>query len=356
MKVAILGAGNVALANACFLSSVGHDVHIWSGFPEERRALAEAGRITYEGFMSGAASVAVSSDARACVEGAGIVMICAPAFAHQSLMAAASPHVTEEQDIVIHPVTGLSSLLMSGMLKARNVKPTIVDLSTSLFTTRKTGPASVRLLRIKDVIDAATIPHDRGEAAMARLEALFGRRFRLEPNALAISLNNHNPVYHVPPLLCNLSRAEKKEDWIIWENITPGVARFVKIVDDERIAVVRRYGTTEIPVEQYFRQSFGVQGKDLDEIFPAVAEKLKGPVGPQDFNHRFVLEDVPYALVFFHSLGRVAGIDMPITESLIRITSALYQRDFYKEGHTVEALGLAGMDARRILETTRTGF
>lgn len=356
MKIAILGAGNVALANACYLSNAGHDVHIWSSFPEECQALIEAGTIAYEGFMSGTASVAVSRDARACVEGADVVMICAPAFAHQSLMAAACPHVTEGQDIVIHPVTGLSSLLMSRMLKARNVRPTLIDLSTSLFTTRKTGPASVRLLRIKDVIDAATIPFERGKAAMARLETLFGKRFRLEPNALAISLNNHNPVYHVPPLLCNLSRAEKKEDWIIWENITPGVARFVKIVDDERLAVVRHYGTTEIPVEQYFRQSFGVDGKDLDEIFRAVAEKLKGPIGPQDFNHRFILEDVPYALVFYHSLGRVAGIEMPITESLIRITSALYRRDFFREGHTVEALGLAGLDARGIVEITRTGF
>jgi len=356
MKIAILGAGNVALANACYLSSAGHDVHLWSPFASECEALMAAGTIAYEGFMSGTAEVSVSRDARSCIEGAGVVMICAPAFGHQSLMAAACPHVIESQDIVIHPVTGLSSLLMSRMLKARTMRPTLVDLSTSLFTTRKTGPASVRLLRIKDVIDVATIPSDRGTAAMGRLESLFGKRFRLEPNALAISLNNHNPVYHVPPLLCNLSRAEKKEDWIIWENITPGVARFVKLVDDERIAVVRHYGTTEIPVEQYFRQSFGVDGGDLDEIFRAVAEKLKGPIGPQDFNHRFILEDVPYALVFFHSLGRVAGIGMPITESLIRITSGLYRRDFVKEGHTVEALGLGGLDARAIVEVTRTGF
>ena len=39
--------------------------------------------IAYEGFMSGVSSVAVSPDARACVDGAGIVMICAPAFAHR---------------------------------------------------------------------------------------------------------------------------------------------------------------------------------------------------------------------------------------------------------------------------------
>lgn len=356
MKIAILGAGNVALANACYLSHAGHDAHVWSSFPEERNALARAGAVTYEGFMSGRAKITASPDARTCIDGADIVMIAAPAFAHQALMSAACPHVTEAQHIVVHPVTGLSSLLMSRMLKARGIKPVILDLSTSLFATRKTAATSVRLISIKNVIELAAIPDSRGGEAVARLESLFGKRFLLEPNALAISLNNHNPVYHVPPMLCNLSRAEKKENWMIWENITPGVAEFVKIVDNERLSLVRHYGTTEVPVEQYFRQSYGVDGKDLHQIFQAVAEKLKGPIGPQDFNHRFILEDVPYALVFFHSLGRAAGIDMPVTESLIRITSALYHRDFVKEGHTLEALGLAGLDSRQIVEMTRTGF
>jgi opine dehydrogenase len=356
MKIAILGAGNVALANACYLAHAGHDVFVWSSLSEERAELAAAGAITYEGFMAGRAKFTASPDAGSCIARAEVVMIAAPAFAHQTLMSAACPYLTEKQHIVVHPVTGLSSLLLSRMLKDRGIKPVIVDLSTSLFATRKTSATSVRLFSIKNLIEMAAIPADRSNEAMARLEALFGNRFMLEPNALAISLNNHNPVYHIPPMLCNLSRAEKKEDWIIWENITPGVARFVRLVDDERLSVVRYYGTTEVPVDQYFRQSYGIDGKNLDEIFSALTDKLRGPVGPQDFNHRFILEDVPYALVFFSSLGHAAGIEMPITDSLIQITSALYRRDFIKEGHTLEALGLAGLGSRQIVEMTRTGF
>jgi opine dehydrogenase len=356
MKIAILGAGNVALANACYLASGGHDVHVWSAIAGERDELARAGAIAFEGCLSGTARITVAADPASCIEGAAVVMIAAPAFAHESLMAAAVPCLAERQDVIIHPVTGLSSLLLSRMLRARGIKPTLIDLSTSLFTTRKTSPTSVRLLRIKDVIDAAAIPASRGPQALQRLRELFGDRFRLEPNALAISLNNHNPVYHVPPLLCNLSRAERKEDWIIWECITPGVARFVKLVDDERLAVVRRYGTTEIPVAEYFREAHGVAGDTLDEIFHAVAEKLRGPVGPQEFNHRFILEDVPYALVFFHSLGQVAGIEMPVTHDLIRLTSAVWGRDFFAEGHTVERLGLGGMNSAEILRVSADGF
>jgi len=356
MKIAILGAGNVALANAGYLAHAGHDVHVWSSFAAEREALRAAGAIAFEGFLTGTAAITAAEDAGACIDGAEVVMIAAPAFGHRTLMAAACPYLTGSQLVVVHPVTGLSSLLLSRMLRERGVRPPIVDLSTSLFTARKTAATAVRLLKIKDVIDMAAIPAERGGEAMALLAALFGPRFRLEPNALAISLNNHNPVYHVAPMLCNLSRAEKKEDWIIWDNITPGVARLVRLVDDERLAVVRHFGTTEISVDDYFRQAHGAEGADLDEIFRSVSARLKGPVGPQDFNHRFILEDVPCALVFYVALGRAAGIEMPVSESLIRLTSALYQRDFFAEGHNLETLGLAGMTPQQIVAVTRTGF
>ena len=356
MKIAILGAGNVALANAWFLANAGHDVHVWSTFEAERSALAAAGGLEAEGAFQGKVKLIVTADVGACIADAQLVMIAAPAFAHQPLMSAAAPHLTEDQDVLVHPVTGLSSLLLSRMLKARGIKPTIIDVSTSLFTTRKTSPTSVRILKLKDVVDIAAIPAERGRDALRRLETIFGQRFRLEDNTLAISLNNHNPVYHVAPLLCNLSRAEKGENWIIWECITPGVARLVKLVDEERLALVRRFGTTEISVDDYFRQAHAAEGDDLNEIFASVAKKLKGPVGPQEFNHRFITEDVPYALVFYRSLGSVAGINMPVTDTLIGLSSVLYARDFTAEGHTLEKLGLGGLASRDILAVASHGF
>jgi len=356
MRVAIFGAGSVALANAWFLANAGHDVRMWSAFEPERKALAEAGAVRAEGMMEGTARIAVASDPKSCLSGAPLVMIAAPAFGHQALMASAAAHLAADQDVMVHPVTGLSSLLLSRMLKDRGVRPTIIDVSTSLFTARRTSPASVRILKLKDLVAIATLPAERGGGALRRLESIFGRRFRREANALAVSLNNHNPVYHVAPLLCNLSRAEKKENWIFWEFFTPGVARLVKHVDEERLAVVRHFAMPEVTVDDYFREAHGAEGRDLNEIFKFMTGKLRGPLGPQELNHRFITEDVPYALVFYRSLGRVAGIDMPTTDSLIALASALCGRDFAREGHTVEKLGLGGLSSRDILEVATTGF
>lgn len=356
MKIAILGAGNVALANAWYLANAGCEVHVWSALPEERAALAATGRVTAEGLFEGPARISAGEQLKAAIDGARIVMICAPAFAHGELMRLAAPFLDDRHCVLVHPVTGLSSLLLSGLIMDRPRKPVIVDVSTSLFTARKTGPTSVKVLKLKDVVEIASIPADRGDDALSLLQSLFGDRFRLEPNALSISLNNHNPVYHVPPMLCNLSRAEKRENWIIWECITPGVARLVGLLDEERLKVARHFGTPEVPVADYFRQAHGAEGGTLVEIFASVARKLKGPVGPQALDHRFITEDVPFGLVFFRDLGRSAGLEMPLTDNFISLSSALFDRDFVAEGHTLERLGLRGRSRSEIIDATQRGL
>jgi hypothetical protein len=145
--------------------------------------------------MNGTVALSVAPDAESCLEGASLVIIAAPAFAHLPLMTAAAPHLESHQDVMVHPVTGLSSLLLSRLLNPRGVKPTIIDVSTSLFTARKTAAASVRILKLKTSVDVATIPSEGGTAAIDRLQGIFGKRVRREANALAVSLNNHNPVY-----------------------------------------------------------------------------------------------------------------------------------------------------------------
>ncbi len=356
MVIAILGAGSVALASACWLGKEGNEVRIWSALEDERRALAAAGELKFHGIATGSVAVKVCDDAATCITGADVVMIAAPAFAHDELIAAAVPHIDKSQMVVLHPVTGLSSLLLSKALAERGTRALIADLSTSLFTTRREGLTTVKLLKIKAQIDVATLPASRGQEAADILSRLFGPRFRVETNVLAISLNNHNPIYHVGPMLCNLSRAEREEQSTYWDWITPGVARVVRLLDDERLKVVRHYGTTEVTVDDYFREAHGVEADSLPGIFPLISKKLGGPIGPNGFNHRFVVEDVPFGLVFFWSLGQAAGIEMPYTHSMIQLTSGIWERDFVKEGRTLERLGLSGMPPAQFKAIITNGF
>ena len=355
MKIAILGGGSVALANACFLTDGGHEVRIWSALKDETEAIARAGGITSSGALSGTYPVAAAKSVKLCVEAAALVMVCAPAFAHRPIMVEVAPWIEPGQTIVLHPVSGLGSVVMARLLAERGIQTPIVDVSTSLLTCRKSGPTRVKILTVKKVIELAVLPASGAPDAHALLTGLYGPRFRLVDNVLAVSLGNHNPVYHVPPLLCNLSRAELREDWTIWDGITPGIARLVELLDGERLEVAGAYGVSTTPVIDYFRDAHGAQGDNLHAVFRSVSRILKGPTGPQEFNHRFITEDVPYGLVFFYALGEQAQVPMPLTYGFIDICSRLYDRDFVAEGHTLEALGLAGLDTPAILRIVTEG-
>jgi opine dehydrogenase len=356
MKVAILGGGNVALANAVLLTNRGHRVTVWSALGGEVQGIAAAGAVSGEGIVAGVAPVEAEADVGRAVEGADVVVIATPAFAHPPIMTACAPYLRAGQPVVIHPVTGGSSLLLSRRLRDRGVRTMIVDLSTSLMTARRKDTATVQILSLKDLIDVAALPAAEGPAGLALCQALYGDRFALQDNVLTISMDNHNPVYHVPPFVCNLSRVEKAEPWIIWPNITSGVAAFIKALDRERMAVMDAYGLKGRTVEDYFHIAFGVPKRNLLEMFGDVEKKLKGPVGPQMFEHRFILEDVPYALVFFLALGRVAGVPMPVTDACVTTTSAIFSRDFRTQNEILNALRLDSLSVAQILALGERGY
>ncbi len=91
-------------------------------------------------------------------------------------------------------------------------------------------------------------------------------------------------------------------------------------------------------------------------MFGDVAVKLKGPMGPQVFKHRFILEDVPYALVFFLALGGVAGVSMPVTEACVTVTSAMFGRDFRAENEILTALQVDTMSVEQIRRLCESGY
>ena len=356
MKVAILGGGNVALANAVLLTHRGHRVTVWSALDAEVQGLAAAGVVTGEGVVAGVAPVEAEADLGRAVKGVDVVVIAAPAFAHPPIMAACAPHLRSGQPVVIHPVTGGSSMFLSRRLRDHGVRTTIVDLSTSLMTARRKDTATVQILSLKDLIDVAALPAAEGPAGLALCQELYGDRFALQDNVLTISMDNHNPVYHVPPFVCNLSRVERAEHWIIWPNITSGVAAFITALDRERMAVMEAYGLKGRTVEDYFHIAFGVPRRNLVDMFGDVERKLKGPVGPQTFEHRFILEDVPYGLVFFLALGRVAGVSMPVTDACITTTSAIFGRDFRSQNEILNAIRLETMSMAQIRALAERGY
>ena len=356
MKIAMIGAGAVALSSAALMTRKGHDVRLWSALPHEVEQLRSIAAVTCEGDIVGTFPIQVSADAAQCIAGAEIVMIAVPAFAHRSLMTSCAPHVRSDQLVVMNTATGFSSLLFSRLLAGYHVKPTIVDLATTVCMARICGPARVRLGPPKAGIDLATIPATCVKAGHAALTELFGDFFVARDFVLAVALNNHNPIYHVPAMVFGLPLVERGEDWNIWRNMTPLIACYTGKLDDERISVARHFEVDATPLASYVRASMGAVGDDLAALFAAAARKRPASTGPKTVQDRYMTEDLPYGMVFFRALGQAAGVPMPMSDHLIDFCSDVFGCDFRTGAPGLSDLGLSSPSPAEIIRAAREGF
>lgn len=58
-------------------------------------------------------------------------------------------------------------------------------------------------------------------------------------------------------------------------------------------------------------------------------------------------------LVPLASVGHALGIPTPMMDAFVNIASAVFGRDFWKEGHTAEKLGMVGKTLEEIQEMVR---
>lgn len=66
-----------------------------------------------------------------------------------------------------------------------------------------------------------------------------------------------------------------------------------------------------------------------------------GPDAPSDLQYRYVSEDVPYGLVPVRSFGELASISTSVIDSIISLASIINEIDYFKEGRTLQGMGLA---------------
>ncbi|GAI60830.1 unnamed protein product [marine sediment metagenome] len=86
----------------------------------------------------------------------------------------------------------------------------------------------------------------------------------------------------------------------------------------------------------YFRASFDKEG--------AVARIS----GPSLVKSRYITEDIPYGLVPIAKLGRHFNVVTPVIDAVIELASVINQTNYWKEGMSLEELGLATLSTEEL--------
>jgi len=219
---------------------------------------------------------------------------------------------------------------------------------TTVVTGRRTGPLAVNVSNIRARVDLAGLPAASGPAVLAMCSGLFGDRFVLRDDLVAISLSNLNPQNHLAMALCNLTRIERGEDWPNYWGITPAVGRLMEALDAERLAVAAAYGVAVRTIFDHFHLSFDVPRGSVADMAAAVQARGNGPLGPKSLDSRYITEDVPFGLVPTEALARAAGVPVPLHSGGIDLFGALSGRDFRAENDLLPGLGLDRLDVAGI--------
>jgi len=359
-RIAIVGAGAVARAMATLLARDGHVVGLWSpsgagtaDWPAASRVIGWPGSnersatLRFTGIDSGSANVAVLPNADS-VAVADYVLIALPANGYATVLPEVARRLRDAQIVLFSGALSLAPLWLADLAAAHGTRPTISSFGTTIVTARTDGPG-VRIMTLRSRLDVAAIPASEGERTLMVCTDLFGDRFAVAPNALAIALSNINPVAHAAMALANLTRMERGEAWPQYHYLTPAVARLIEAMDRERRAIASAFGLHVRTIEEHFQHSFDVPLTPLADIAAELHRRRGGPPGPTSLESRFVLEDVPFGLVFYEALARLADIPVPMMSATITNLSTLCAHDFRNENPVLAALRLDGETRQSLL-------
>jgi opine dehydrogenase len=353
--VAVLGAGNGGLAAAADLTRRGCEVRLFD-LPEFAGVLAP---VRDEGIRGHGAipeavyrPALVTTRVEEALDGARVLLLIVPAFAHRRFAEVLLPHLRDEQVLLLFPggVGGALEIFQVLRTARPDCRALLGEAANLVYAAKRDGPASVRINGIKQEVPAAAMPAVRTPEMLAVLGPVYPELIPAR-DVIDTGLNNINIIVHPVLMLANLSRVELAEEWFIFGNgFTPAVARLMEAVDHERRAVLRAVGLPDVSLLEWmirFYRDRGVGGSDLHSTL-STATVFKQSKGPRSLRDRYLDEDVPFGLVPEVVVGAAVGVDLPVTKGLIELAAAATGTDYMKTGRTAEKLGLEGLTAAQI--------
>lgn len=362
MKISVLGAGNGGCTTAADLARRGIPCTLFD-LPRFEAVLAPI-RDSAVLHLTGAfgehtvPAPAVTTDVRDAVEDADILVLAIPSFAQEPFARACAPFVHPGQIAVLTP-GGTGGALAFAAVLAREGAPDGVVVAETLslpYACRKVEPNHVHVGGVKQNLPVAAFPAIDTATVLTALEPVFPRMLVAAAHVLETSLNNPNAMAHPVPALLNAGWIETTGgDFRFYtDGVSPSVGRVMDALDRDRLALLAALGLEEVPAIEWDRRLYGLVGATSYEV-NRDSVIHRGIRAPDSMRSRYLTEDVPYGLVPLASIAHQLGVETPLIDLFIDLASTLLGEDLRAAGRTADSLGLAGMDAPRMLEYVTTG-
>ncbi|MEW6756765.1 MAG: NAD/NADP octopine/nopaline dehydrogenase family protein [Acidobacteriota bacterium] len=348
---AVFGAGHGGLAMAGHLGIMGFEARLYNRTRARLDAVIARGGVELEGEeVHGFGPVRIASDEpKEVLDGADVILIVVPATAHRFMAERCAPHLRDGQTVVLNPGRTFGALAFAQALRALGcgADVTIAETQTFLYASRVTGPGQARIFRIKNSIPLATLRAHRIPQCLNLVRKAFPQ-FVPGDSVFKTSFNNIGAVFHPALMLLNTGWVEDPADFeFYFQGTTESVAVVLEALDAERVAVAAALGFQALTAREWLYFAYDAVGKNLHQAIHA-NPGYRGILAPHRMEMRYLTEDVPCSLVPMSSLAHKFGVATPVMDALIDLASTMHARDYRAEGWTVESLGIADFDLKRL--------
>lgn len=344
MKVTIIGCGNAGLIHAAKIyEKGGNDVCLLKTSRTNStyfdKIVAEGGYqvkdLTNHGHDFWVKPTLVTRDVKSAMCFADVVLIMTTTLQHEAVARLIGPYAHDGQIIAMCPGY-MGSLIFKQYVSADVI---YCEWETTAYNGRVVNNEYVKITFYNPRNAISVLPVAQRDRVLSVFSQLFDNTHYLRKNILESALHNPNMIVHTIGMTFSASRIEysKGEFWMYREAFTDSVVNVINAFDKQKNEVLKAYDCEPL---DYFEAAKWRNEEDLNvdamTSFRSFADSSNK--GPMFLRHRYLLEDVPMGLGLFISLGKVAGVDVSIAESIMTLASALLGEDFPRQSRSIQYL------------------
>ncbi len=358
-KVAVLGAGAGGSAAAVELSKKGFGVTLWNRSARTLEPHISLGGVEHEGVLGEGFTplASITTNLAQAIDGVDAILVCLPTFIHEEIARTLAELRVGEIPVVLNPGhTGGALAFRHAYLQVNSTLPPLAEFSTLTYVARKPTPTRVNVTGRARSVRLGALPG--GEAALALAQAMFDSADPVS-DVLAADLSNANLVLHPPGAVLAAAWVEARSgDFRFYvDGMTPGVARVMTRLDEERRLVARALGHELPPLVDEMKRIGTVDDVRADpaDLVSAIGggaanARIKAP---DSLQHRYYLEDFGHGLVPFIAIAQIAGVATPTANALLELGETLTGVAFRETGRTAASMGIADLDRNGLIALAR---
>jgi opine dehydrogenase len=359
-KITVFGAGLDAQTMVADLTLAGFEVNMLT-LPDQNKHIEDSvkendgiyleGDKTISGITGYAVPKMITSNAKKAIKDADIIIFTHPTSDYEERMKYISPYLEKGQIINFNTYGYWPSLRVKKFLK-KDI--TLTETSAPIYWPAG-GTGHVKPLYIRNQVPVAAFPSNKNEQAFRVLKGIFPQ-FNMAKNIIQTNLENINLMVHTPIVLLNIGWFDRSEKIGFYETgNTFHTGLLMEILDKERLKICEAFGVRALPIDKYVKQLYNSKGDNIYEVILNCEPYQSWGKIPANSWIGMCQVDVPHSIVPAAQLADVAGIQIPLTKSIITLTGGILKTNFWETGFTLKKLKLSNLSLDGIKNYVKTG-